>query len=244
MHKTFQAFTEEKKRNAISYILQVIMASFAFVLQIYGGVDILFRWEETTDFHRTEWAIFALQTIAVLYIWEIIYRTNIGVPLLLHHIVTLLLVQLSFVSLNDTGNVIYTRLAILLGFHATTEQLSFVALFCYRMKIFRGWHAALFVAAAIQTFLLKTAITIFSFVYFCVLLKGEDFDDQPTNWKWFWKVCFIPLLFLLFAAQLYACKILWDLHSKCLSPTDPPTLVFVDKMFKTNQQKMTTNKMK
>jgi hypothetical protein len=232
LHTTFQSLTEEKRRNAIIYVLQILMTSTAFVLQIYGGADTLFRWKETTTTNRMEWAVFALQTIAVLYIWELIYRQKIGVPLLLHHVITLVLIQLSYVSLFDTGDIIYNRMAILLGFYATTEQLSFVALFCYRMNLLTRWHSALFLASAAQTFLIKTAITVVASVYFSTLLAGSGFDDQPTSWSWFWKVCFIPLLLALFAAQLYACKILWELHNKCLPPNETPTSDVLARLFR------------
>jgi hypothetical protein len=78
------------------------------------------------------------------------------------------------------------------------------------------WHAFLFYTAAAQAFILKTVVTVVSIVYFCVgFLASDAADDQPTNWKWFWTICFLPLLLLLYASQLYACKILYSLAVRC-----------------------------
>jgi hypothetical protein len=70
------------------------MTTMAFVLQVYGGADILINLEETTGSYRLDWLSFAFQTISVLYIWELIYSEKIGVPLLIHHLLTVLLIQL------------------------------------------------------------------------------------------------------------------------------------------------------
>jgi hypothetical protein len=40
------------------------------------------------------------------------------------------------------------------------------------------------------------------------------YDDYASNWMWFWRVCcFLPSVIVLYASQLYACKILYDLNS-------------------------------
>jgi hypothetical protein len=103
--------------------MQLLMTSMAFVLQIYGSWDILFQFEEETSQQRLDWMVFAIQTISVLYVWELCYRQKIGWPLLVHHLVTVLLIQLSTASFFDTQDLIYIRFAVLLGFYATTEQI-------------------------------------------------------------------------------------------------------------------------
>jgi hypothetical protein len=92
------------------------------------------------------------------------------------------------------------------------------------MNIFVKWHAFLFYIAAAQAFILKTIVSVVSIVYFCVVFLANDAaDDQPTNWKWFWKICFLPLLLLLYASQLYACKILYSLAVRCRTAGDAST---------------------
>ena len=213
----FLALTDDKRRNVITYVIQLILTSIALVLQVGGSWEILIQFKDTTSQTHLNWMVFAIQTVSVLYVWELVYRLKIGLPLLSHHLITLLLSQLSTASFFDTQDIFYIRFAILLGFYATTEQLSFLALFCFRLEIFSEWHRSmLFYAAAFQAFFLKTAVTIVSLVYFCVsVLAKNEIDNQPTNWKWFWRVCFLPLLVALYASQLYACKILLTLKERC-----------------------------
>jgi hypothetical protein len=120
---TFYILSEDKKKNVITYVMQLLMTSMAFVLQIYGSWDVLFRFEDETSQQRLDWMVFAIQTISVLYVWELCYRQKIGWPLLVHHLVTVLLIQLSTASFFDTQDLIYIRFAVLLGFYATTEQI-------------------------------------------------------------------------------------------------------------------------
>ncbi|CAB9501825.1 expressed unknown protein [Seminavis robusta] len=131
---------------------------------------------------------------------------------------TCVMAQLFALSIFDAYDMVYARLAVILTCYATTEQSSFVALLCYRLDLFsKRVQYNLFTIAAIQSFIFKSTIAIVSLVYFCVTfyIQGEA-DDQPTNWKWFWKICFIPLVIVLFGAQVYSSQILWTLRSKCI----------------------------
>ncbi|CAB9509783.1 expressed unknown protein [Seminavis robusta] len=207
----------DKQRNVVVYVLQTIITTLAFVLQILGGIDIVFQRKDTTTEVRYSFMIVMAQLVFVLYTWELIYRLKIGMPLLIHHIMTCLMTQLLAAALVDTFDVEYARLATMLSFYATTEQTSFVALFCYRLDLFsKETQHSWFTVAAIQSIVVKSSIAIFSLVYFCVVFfVRKEADDQPTNWKWFWKICFIPLVLALFAAQLYTSQILWQLRNKC-----------------------------
>jgi hypothetical protein len=216
INNSFYSLDEDKKRNVITYIMEVLLTTLAFILQIYGSLDILFRNEDSTSQTRYDWMVFSIQVIAVLYVWELCYREKIGWPLLVHHLVTLLLIQLATASYFDTNNIVWIRFAILLGFYATTEQISFVALFFFRLNLYPEWHGILFYAAAAQAFVLKTIVTIAAIGYTIVsFYVSDDLDDDTTNWKWFWRICFLPLLLVLYASQLYACKILYALGSRC-----------------------------
>jgi hypothetical protein len=71
-----------------------------------------------------------------------------------------------------------------------------------------------------QAFILKTIVSIAAGGYAIVVLYvSEDLDDDTTNWKWFWRICFLPLLIVLYASQLYACKILYALGGRCSKAT-------------------------
>ena len=215
----FSALTEEKKRNVVIYVLQVLVTTIALITQVIGGIDVFFQMKDTTTQLRMDLMVVSTQLVFVLYMWELIYRLAIGFPLLVHHIMTCMIGQLFAASFFDTFDVVYIRLALVMLLYATTEQSSFVALFCYRLDLLSKRHQVnLFTIAAIQSFVIKSAIAIFALVYFCItFFVNGDADDQPTNWKWFWKICFIPLLLLLFAAQIFSSNVLWQLRSKCLN---------------------------
>jgi hypothetical protein len=210
---TFDGLDVGKKRNVITCIMQLLVTTLALVLQIHGSWDILFRNKDSTSQARYEWMVLSIQAIAVLYVWELCYRVDIGWPLLVHHIVTILLIQLSAASKFDTNDIVWIRFAILLGFYATTEQLTFVALFFYRLRLYPAWHAILFYAAAAQAFILKTIVSIAAVGYAIAILYVRD--DDASNWMWFWRFCFLPSVIVLYASQLYACKILYDLGYRC-----------------------------
>jgi hypothetical protein len=89
INKNFYGLDEGKKRNVVTYIMQLLVTTLAFILQIYGSLDILFRYKDSTSQARFEWMVFSIQAVAVLYVWEICYRVNFGWPLLVHHLVTL-----------------------------------------------------------------------------------------------------------------------------------------------------------
>ena len=211
----FRELSEARQRNIVTYVVELVITTFVFCCQIYGGTDILFQFKDTTSESKLDWSILAIQLIVVLYIWELCYRIDIGWPLLVHHLVTLLLTQLAAASLFDTNDLIYARYALLFGFTATTEQISFVALFAYRLGIYKTWQASLFNAAVIQTVVLKTVVTVLVTVLFIIDIVNGRFDNHPDGWAWFWKIFFVILLIGLYAAQIFAGWILHILSVKC-----------------------------
>ena len=158
IRQAFHALDEDKKRNTITYVILLVGTTVSLISQVYGGMDILFRYQDTTSPERIEWAVFSVQCIFVLYVWELIYRLQIGVPLLAHHICCISLCQLVSASFVDTHDVKYLRFAILLGFQATTEQLSFVALLLFRLNYCLQYQSVLFFGAAAMSLVLKTAM--------------------------------------------------------------------------------------
>ena len=147
----FKALSEAKRRNVVAYIIQLLVTTFVFIAQLYAGQVLLFA-DNVTDPRQLEWGALAMQSISILYIWELIYRNEIGFPLLLHHLVTIFLIQVVVATFYDTNQVIYLRFALVMGFHATFEQSSFVALFCFRMNMFsKRVQKALFFVSALQS---------------------------------------------------------------------------------------------
>lgn len=216
MDLTFSNLSEDKKRNVVTYVVQIIVTSFALILQLYGGKDVLFHMEDATTPGRMNNMILSLSLVSTLYIWELVYREKIGLPLLVHHLVTLLLIQTSAASFLDTWNILYVRYALLLGFHATTEQSSFVALFCFRLQVLRKSQATMFYFASAQAFLIKTAVSLLMVALVIKdLYVDKKLDDDPTNWNWYWKVLTLPLVSALYGSQCYASWVLFSIGKKC-----------------------------
>lgn len=174
----FEALSEDKKRNVITYVLEITVTTFAVTWQVYGGKDILLRLEDTTTLHHLNWMTMALQAIAILYVWEMVYREKMGWPLLLHHLCTITLIQLSSASFADTGNIEYIRAALILGFHATTEQTSFVALHMFRLDVAPKWQGFMFYLSAIQSLVLKTLFTVLSFIHWIYIVKEDKLTGR------------------------------------------------------------------
>lgn len=207
----FIALDEEKRRNVVTYVVEPVVTTFALVAQIYGGQEIL-RFSDAPTQTQLDWVIMALQSIAVLYLWELIYRLRFGWPLLTHHLMTLLMLQLATCAFDVEQQIHYIRGGLMLGFYATTEQMSFVALFCYRMNVLEKYQAVLFNISAAITFVIKLAVTVGSVVYYIHILRDGLFVN---GWGTFIKYSFLPLLAILFVAQLYACYVLRILARKC-----------------------------
>lgn len=214
-HK-FLDLPEDKRRNVVTYVFQLVATTVALALQLYGSRDILFRGQNVTTAERIDACVLAMTIIVILYLWELCYRISIGVPLMIHHVVTILLIQLGHVSFFDIKDVLYLRMGVLLSFYATTEQMSFVALLVYRLNWLSNYQALLFYVAAGQAFLLKTAVTLIAAIYIAVSIHRQQVQDDG-RWGWFWTITFHGLLFLLYTTQVYASWILYTLAVKSSS---------------------------
>ena len=224
---SFSSLDKGKQRNVVTYIVAFFGTTVALVAQITGGWSVLFKGDDSPSLEMIEWMTLSISTIAVLYVWELIYRSEIGLPLLIHHLVTLMLVQLVVASFADTGDILYLRFALLLGLHATTEQTTFVALACYRLRLFSKYHKALFFLSAGQSLLIKTAVTVVSLLFYAQQYGGSQILD--SRWDVFWQYAFVPMLLVLYASQVYACYILFVIGNRRLErkvskrPNIPPS---------------------
>ncbi|CAB9510093.1 expressed unknown protein [Seminavis robusta] len=210
-----QDLDESKRRNVVIYILQGLATTVALGFQLYGSVDLLFWGKDTTTPDRIHACLMAWIIVCILYIWELLYRIEIGIPLLLHHIVTIILIQVGYSSFFDTANLSYFRYGLLLTFHATTEQFTFVALYCYRMGLMSHLHKAFFLLAAVQAAFFKALVTVALVVYFALGIMQGVFHG---SWGMFWKVCFPPLLLVLYIVQLYSAYTLAIIGRRCGKP--------------------------
>jgi hypothetical protein len=78
----FMTLDIPKRRNVITYVMEILLTTFALIAQLYSGQHILFQASDQVEPHHMEWMVMSLQTLAVLYVWELIYREYFGWPLL------------------------------------------------------------------------------------------------------------------------------------------------------------------
>ena len=242
----FLELWERRKRNVLTYCVSFLFTTIAFCLQLYGGWNILFDHYDSNDHSNNndvdsdadipttgittalsdreiQFSVLSIQLVCIVYVWELIYRERVGYPLLSHHFVTLLFLQLLLITniSLDPAPILYLRLALLVTFFATTNQMSFVALFTFRLKIFNPQiQRYLFWVAAVQTFLLKAILTGGCAGYYFVLVFGRDDHEDPdqtfdtTPWGTFWKIAFLPFLLQTFVAHFYVSQMLLTLSQR------------------------------
>ena len=213
----YASMSIDKQRNCDTYVLEIVATTLALIGQCISGREILFQLKDLSQvedpYRVLQWASFANICIASLYIFELSYRIHFGWPLLVHHLATILLCQLilpAIFSGQDPQKVVqYLRLALLLGFYATLERTSFVALLLHRFQYFL-WAKRFFQIALVQTVVLKTLITGSALVYFIAFYL----DGEYEGWSKFWAIAFIPLLLTLYASQVFSMKILYILGNR------------------------------
>lgn len=128
----YRKLSPPKQRNVVTYFLEVPVTSAALALTLTYGADVvLFECSSPAN------ASIGLLLIATLYVFELVYRIETGIPLLIHHVVSvLLLVVLAFSNKDDAPSAearVNQRFALLISLHASTEQLTFVGLAMYRL---------------------------------------------------------------------------------------------------------------
>eukprot|EP00565_Helicotheca_tamesis_P006189 CAMPEP_0185723908 /NCGR_PEP_ID=MMETSP1171-20130828/584_1 /TAXON_ID=374046 /ORGANISM="Helicotheca tamensis, Strain CCMP826" /LENGTH=243 /DNA_ID=CAMNT_0028391677 /DNA_START=52 /DNA_END=780 /DNA_ORIENTATION=+ len=201
--KNFSSLDLIKQRNIVTYISELVVTSAALALQIYVGKDILFgptgNDDETaqSNMENSQQLLFlSLQWISILYMWEFSYKLKFGKPLLWHHILTLLGIQLIIATLHEyppssssPSSRFYLKCALILGFHATFDQSSYAALLLNHFKKSSTWDNV-FIAASIDRIIFKAALFLGgAYLYSTALLAGDlvsGDDGEKTNWDKFW----------------------------------------------------------
>jgi hypothetical protein len=72
--KQFKELDYDKKNNTIIYLMQLLFTTGALISQLYGGSDVIFKWQDITSESKLNSLSVSIQIIAVLYIWELIFR--------------------------------------------------------------------------------------------------------------------------------------------------------------------------
>jgi hypothetical protein len=116
------------QRNVVTYVLEIVVTSTALGLALLYGGDLLFhnRIGTVENFANLR---MVLLLVGTLYVFELCYRVRTGVPLTVHHLVTVALQVMLTFSLYDSAPSVEARTALRVGLlvslHACTEQVTF-----------------------------------------------------------------------------------------------------------------------
>lgn len=137
--------------------MNIIFTTIALALQLVSTPA--FR----QDYHL--WEVQCLRTagvtVSALYVFELIYRLKMRIPLIIHHFLTIIAISFTVAVFEYTMSTTYLNSACIWLFQATLEQPTFLGLLGYRL----GWNpkqvARLLKFAAVQTFLFKASLLFF-----------------------------------------------------------------------------------
>ena len=235
---------ERRKRNVLTYMVFTLGTTTALIFQVYGGWHILFQnyskaaminsnnGDSNISETDIQWSTFSIQLCCILYVWEVVYRERIGWPLLVHHGLTFVFLQLLVVAyIMEDQSILYLRLALFVAFFATTNQLSYISLFCFRLKVLNPKiQRSLFWISTVQMFLVKAALTGGCAGYYFILIFSMENNDEAgdyitfrddTRWGNFWRYMFLPILFHTFVAHFYVCQLLLTLSQRQMTIIRP-----------------------
>ncbi|KAL7571362.1 hypothetical protein ACA910_007674 [Epithemia clementina (nom. ined.)] len=233
---------ERRKRNVLTYMVSLLVTTCALIFQVYGGWSILLQnytsnANEVTSAAQLvsqsdiQWSTFSIQLICILMVWELIYRERIGWPLLLHHGLTLLFLQLLIVTyIAERQSILYLRFALLVAFFVTTNQLSLLSLICFRLKVLNPKiQRILFWFSAVQMFIIKSVLTGGCAGYYFLIVFSEENENgdngyitfEDTAWGNFWRYMFLPVLFQTFVSHFYVCQLLLNLSQRQMTIIRP-----------------------
>ncbi|GAQ88100.1 hypothetical protein KFL_004000030 [Klebsormidium nitens] len=209
----YRTLSALKQRNTATYLLEILVTSAALVLTLAYGGDVLFFGRSGSVAAATN-ARIGLLLIASLYVFELVYRNETGIPLMLHHVVTILLiVLLDFSSKDDAPSAearAFQRFGLLVSLHASTEQLTFVGLAMYRLG--HPWAARVMKISTWQVLVFKLVINVLTWAllidFYVTQYDEPSASRSGTNWHIVWPILLPFLNMALFASQLYSVYII------------------------------------
>jgi hypothetical protein len=150
----------------------------------------------------------AVTLITVLYLFEMIYREKMRFAMLCHHCLTIFASGFMIVLLDKTQDPSFILTGTLWLFQATTEQLTFVALFGYRLE----WHPKILRPmlqfAAIQSLLVKMASVVACIV---IWFKYQKDEQVLPSYNRAWDVIIWIAAIGLMATQFWGSWVVWKM---------------------------------
>lgn len=149
--RQWKAMDRSKQANVITYVLELLLTPTMLVISLVEGARLLGLSEGPITQRSLENLEMVLSYLCGLYTFELLYRPATNLPLATHHLVTIILAALMtkitqedgrvqvVAHLTAQGQVAVTshlemikrfyypiKVAIVLSFHATTEQPTFI----------------------------------------------------------------------------------------------------------------------
>nr|XP_019049243.1 hypothetical protein I302_03024 [Kwoniella bestiolae CBS 10118]OCF28173.1 hypothetical protein I302_03024 [Kwoniella bestiolae CBS 10118] len=176
-NNAYQELPRELQKNVTMYFMTIVFTAIALALQLVGSPGFKGEWYYW-EFRCVRLA--GVLTVA-LYLFELIFRFNMRLPLVAHHILTIFAISLGVTTNEYTQNPTFMLSGIIWLFQATTEQPTFIGLMGYRLKWKKETVALILKISSIQTFVFKAASALALLVYWGL---HQNFNYNSIDLVW------------------------------------------------------------
>ncbi|KAI5480049.1 hypothetical protein MNV49_002014 [Pseudohyphozyma bogoriensis] len=210
--REFRKLSFENRRNTVTYVLNTVYTTIGLGFQLpiissFGG-EYTFRGIQCLK-------ITGVMVVA-LYLFELIYRPSMRLPLLVHHICTIFAITSVFVSVQYTNHPSVITIGGIWLWQATSEQSIFIALFMYRLRYRASVVTKILKFSAVQSFLFKFGFAVYLIVYWG--MHVAKYHSNPVDIYFSVVVCTIAIL--LMATQIYGAWAVWSIAQKLNRDTE------------------------
>ncbi|KAJ6571628.1 hypothetical protein B0H19DRAFT_1255585 [Mycena capillaripes] len=154
--------------ETVAYFLNTFWTTVTLVLQLCASPLLA----EQYTFDRIDLVKLAGLLVSGLYIFELINRSILRLPILIHHFCTLFATVLIVCTLQKTQHPALAALALLWLFHASTEQSIFIGLIMYRFRCSKALVQRVLYFSAVQS--LYFAVSIYLYFWWGLKLARNN----------------------------------------------------------------------
>ncbi|GAQ86409.1 hypothetical protein KFL_002870130 [Klebsormidium nitens] len=169
---TYKDLPLRKQRNVADFTYKIIALSFALVWTL------IFCWDLLLDGHSGSATKFsdmrlALMVTITFYMFELAYRIKHGVPVILHHLVTVALILTVIYTIYDTRgtlqSAIFLRFSLLWLMHALIEQVTDLGMILYHLRSI--WAPQVLKVAALVHVIVRLVVHALSWILYVRLAQ-------------------------------------------------------------------------
>lgn len=144
--------------------------------------------------------------VSSLYLFELFYREKMRFAMICHHTLTVFATSFVIILLDKTSDPSFILSGSLWLFQATTEQLTFIALFGYRLEWQPRILRPLLKIASIQSMIIKTT-SIIACIYIWFKFQKQEIISASYNHGW--DVVLWMAALGLMATQVWGSWVVW-----------------------------------